>query len=101
MDEVICYVVPVEASRMVLDIPYLYDRKAIFFREHNQYHLTKEGTKYVMHAHDIKGNQSIFTMEQLRKATYSSKNVTPKLDDLKHEINMVVLLLHKSSSKRL
>ena len=29
-------------------------------------------------------------MEQLRKAGYSSKNVTPKLDDLKHEHEVVV-----------
>jgi hypothetical protein len=41
VDEVICDVVPLEACGMVLGSPYLYDHKAIFFREHNQYHLTK------------------------------------------------------------
>jgi hypothetical protein len=71
VDEVICDVVPLEACGMVLGSPYLYDRKAIFFREHNQYHLTKEGTKYVVHAHHIKENQSLFTMEQLKKEAYA------------------------------
>jgi hypothetical protein len=42
--EVTCDVVPLETCGMVLCSPYLYDRKAIFYREHNQYHLTKEGT---------------------------------------------------------
>jgi hypothetical protein len=55
VDEVICDVVLLEACGMVLGSPYLYDHKAIFFREHNQYHLTKERTKYVVHAHHIKG----------------------------------------------
>jgi hypothetical protein len=55
VDEVICDVVPLEACGMVLGSPYLYDHKAIFSREHNRYHLTKEGTKYVVHAHHVKG----------------------------------------------
>jgi hypothetical protein len=71
VDEVTCDVVPLEACGMVLGSPYLYDLKEIFFMEHNQYHLTKEGTKYVVHAHHIKGNQSLFTMEQLKKTTYA------------------------------
>ena len=65
VDEVTCDVVPLEACGMVLGSPYLYDRKTIFFMEHNQYHLTKEGTKHVVHAHHIKGNQSLFTMEKI------------------------------------
>jgi hypothetical protein len=44
-----------------------------------------------VHAHHIKENQSLVTMEQLRKEAYSRKNVTPKLDDLKNEIKMVVI----------
>jgi hypothetical protein len=38
LDEVICDVVPLETCGVVLGSPYLYDREAIFFREHNQYH---------------------------------------------------------------
>jgi hypothetical protein len=41
MDEVTCDVVPLNECGMVLGNPYLYDHKAIFYREHNQYHLTK------------------------------------------------------------
>jgi hypothetical protein len=44
VDEVICDVVPLETCGMFLGRPYLYDHKAIFYREQNQYHLTKEGT---------------------------------------------------------
>jgi hypothetical protein len=58
-----------------------YDRKTIFYREHNQCHLTKEGNEYIVHAHHLKANQSLQTMEQLRKATYASNTpiIVPKL----------------------
>jgi hypothetical protein len=93
VDEVICDAVLLEACGMVLGIPYLYDRKTIFFREHNQYHLTKEGTKYVVHAHHIKGNQSLFTMEQLNKVAYARNTpmiVPNEAVDLKQESKMVI-----------
>jgi hypothetical protein len=41
VDEIMCDVVPLNECRMVLGNPYLYDRKAIFYREQNQYHLIK------------------------------------------------------------
>jgi hypothetical protein len=90
VDEVICDVLPLETCGMVLGSPYLYDHKAIFFKEQNQYHLFKKGTKYVVHAHHIKVNQTLLRMEKLRKASYSSKNAIPKLDYLKNESKMVV-----------
>jgi hypothetical protein len=80
VDEVICDVLSL-------------DRKEIFYREQNQYHLNKEGTEYGVHAHHIKENQSLLTMEQLKKATYARNtpiSVPSKLVDLKHEIEMVV-----------
>ena len=46
--------VPLETCGMVLGNPYLYDRKEILYREHNQYHLTKERNEYGVHAHHIK-----------------------------------------------
>ena len=52
---------------MVLDSPYLYDHKEIFYKANNQYHLTKEGQEYVVHAHHAKANKTLQTMEQLRK----------------------------------
>jgi hypothetical protein len=93
VDEVTCDVVPLETCGMVLGSPYLYDHKAIFYREHNQYHLTKEGNEYVVHAHHIKENQSLVTMEQLKKEAYASNTpiiVPSKEVDLKHEHEMVV-----------
>jgi hypothetical protein len=43
VDEVTCDVVPLSECGMVLGSPYLYDCKAFFYREKNQYHLTKAG----------------------------------------------------------
>jgi hypothetical protein len=48
---------------MVLGSPYLYDRKAIFYRTKNQYQLTKAGQDYVVHAHHVKENKTLQTME--------------------------------------
>jgi hypothetical protein len=93
VDEVTCDVVPLNECGMVLGSPYLYDCKAIFYREHNQYHLIKEGNEYVVHGHHLKENQSLQTMEQLRKADYASNTpiiVSNQEIDLKHEHEMVV-----------
>jgi hypothetical protein len=93
VDEVMCDVVPLNEFGMVLGSPYLYDRKTIFYKEHNQYHLTKEGNEYVVHAHHLKTNQSLQTMEQLRKTTYVRNTpiiVLNQAIDLKHEHEMVV-----------
>jgi hypothetical protein len=93
VDEVICDVVPLETCGMVLGNPYLYDHKEIFYMEHNQYHLFKKDNEYVVHAHHIKANQSLITMEQLKKTTYASNTPTivpSKAVDLKHEHEMVV-----------
>jgi hypothetical protein len=68
VDEVTCDVVPLRQSGMVLGSPYLYDRKAIFYRTKNQYQLTKEGQDYVVHANHVKENKTLQTMEQLKKA---------------------------------
>jgi hypothetical protein len=46
-----------------------------------------------VHAHHIKPNQSLVTMEQSKKATYASNTpiiVPSKAVDLKHEHEMVV-----------
>jgi hypothetical protein len=93
MDELICDVVPLETCGMVLGSPYLYDCKAIFYREHNQYHLFKKGTEYVVHAHHIRENQSLLTMKHLNKENYARNTpiiVPSKAVDLKHEHEMVV-----------
>jgi hypothetical protein len=93
VDEVVCDVVPLETCGMVLGSPYLYDRKAIFYTVQNQYHLFKKGNEYDVHAHHIKTNQSLLTMEHLKKEAYASNTpiIGPSKEvDLKHEHEMVV-----------
>jgi hypothetical protein len=72
VDEVTCDVVPLSECRMVLGSPYLYDRKAIFYKTKNQYHLTKADQEYVVHAHHVKANKTLQTMEQLNKTAQAS-----------------------------
>ena len=59
VDEVDLNVVPLDICCIVLGSPYLYDRKAIFYREDNMYHLTKDGIEYIVHAHHMKTNLSL------------------------------------------
>jgi hypothetical protein len=96
MDEVTCDVVLLNECGMVLGNSYLYDHKAIFYREHNQYHLIKASNEYVVHVHHLKSNQSnqsLQTMEQLRKETHASNTpiiVPNQAIDLKQEHEMIV-----------
>ena len=53
-DEVDLDVAPLDICGIVLGSPYLYNMKAIFYREDNMYHLTKDGIEYIIHAHRMK-----------------------------------------------
>jgi hypothetical protein len=93
VDEVTCDVVPLSECGMVLRNPYLYDRKAIFYREENQYHLTKAGQEYMVHTHHLKENKSLQTMKQLRKVAKESNTsiiVSNQVINLKQEQEMVL-----------
>jgi hypothetical protein len=93
VDQITCDVVPLNECGTVLGSHYLYDRKTILYKEHNQYHLTKEGNEYVGHAHHLKENQSLQTMEQLRKETHANNTpiiVPNQAIDIKHEHEMIV-----------
>ena len=50
-DEVELDVVPLDICGIVLGSPYLYDQKVVFYREHNKYHLFKDGVEYIVRAH--------------------------------------------------
>jgi hypothetical protein len=93
VDEVTCDVVPLSECGMALGNLYLFDRKTIFYMEKNQYHLTKAGQEYVVHAHHLKTNNSLQTMEQLIKA-YQARNtpiiVSNQVIDLKQDHEMIV-----------
>jgi hypothetical protein len=73
---------------MVLGSPYLYDRKAIFYRTKNQYQFTKAGQDYVVHAHRVKANKTLQIMDQLKKVVQERKKpiiVSNEVIDLKKE----------------
>ena len=54
IDEVDLDVIPLDIYDIILGTPYLFDMKDIFFREHNMYHLFKDGIKYVARSHKMK-----------------------------------------------
>jgi hypothetical protein len=93
VDVVTCYVVPLSSCGMVLGSPYLYDRKEIFYKTKNQYQLTKAGQDYVVHAHHVKENKILQTMEQLKKEVQASNKpiiVSNEVIDIKKEQEMIV-----------
>jgi hypothetical protein len=93
VDEVTCDVVSLRECGMVLGSPYLYDRKAIFYRTKNQYQFTKASQDYVVHAHHVKANKTLQTMEQLKKVVQASNKpiiVSNEVIDLKQEQEMII-----------
>jgi hypothetical protein len=62
IDEVELDVVPLDICGIVLGSPYLYDRKAIFYREHNKYH----GIEFIVRVHQMKTNLSVVSTEQMK-----------------------------------
>jgi hypothetical protein len=68
-------VVPLDICGIVLGSPYLYDQKTIFYREHNQYQLFKEGIEYIVHSHSFKNDKSLGTTQQLKTVVNASRNL--------------------------
>lgn len=73
VDEVEMDVIPLDICGMVLGRPYLYDRKAAFFRHENKYHITKDGVEYIVWAHQNKINSSLVSVGQIKRLVNSSK----------------------------
>jgi hypothetical protein len=93
VDEVTCDFVSLRECGLILGSPYLFYRKAIFYRTKNQYQFTKAGHDYVVHAHHVKANKTLQTMEQLTNAVQVRNKpiiVSNEVIDLKKEQNMVV-----------
>jgi hypothetical protein len=76
INEVEFYVVPLDIYGILLGSPYLYNRKTIFYRVKNQYHLFKEGIEYIVHAHPMKNDRSFVTTRQLKMVVNASGNLT-------------------------
>jgi hypothetical protein len=89
VDEVELDVIPLDICGIVLGSPYLYDRKAIFHRHENKYHLFKDGVEYIVRAHTKKMNLSLINAGQMKRLVNASKNfvllmIKPK-DDVENE----------------
>jgi hypothetical protein len=89
VDEVELDVIPLDICGIVLGSPYLYDRKAIFHRHENKYHLFKDGVEYIVRAHTKKMNLSLINARQMKRLVNASKNfvllmIKPK-DDIENE----------------
>jgi hypothetical protein len=85
VDEVELDVIPLDICGIVLGSPYLYDRKAIFYRQENKYHLFKDGVEYVVRAHTKKMNLLVINAGQMKRLVNASKNfvlfmIKPKND---------------------
>jgi hypothetical protein len=85
VDEVELDVIPLDICGIVLGSPYLYDRKAIFYRQENKYHLFKDGVEYIVRAHTKKMNLSVINAGQMKRLVNVSKNfvllmIKPKND---------------------
>jgi hypothetical protein len=61
IDEVDLDVVSLDICGIVLGSPYLYDRKAIFFRHDNKYNLTKGVVEYIVRAHNMRVNTTLIS----------------------------------------
>jgi len=68
-------VVPLDICGIVLNIPYLYDRKSIFYRHENKYHLSKDGIESIVRAHHKKMNLSLVSVGQMKRLVNASKNL--------------------------
>jgi hypothetical protein len=87
VDEVDLDVVPLYIFGIVLGpSPYLYDRKTIFFRKENKYHLTKDGVEYIVMDHGTEANPSLISVGQMKRAIHTYKNLVLTLVKTKDRI---------------
>ena len=73
VDEVELDIVPLDICGIVLGSPYLYDRKAIFYRAENKYLLVKDGIKYFVRTHNLKNNYTLANSGQMKRMINSCK----------------------------
>jgi len=73
VDEVELDIVPLDICGIVLGSPYLYDRKAIFYRAKNKYQLVKDGIEYIVRAHKLKNNYTLINSGQMKRIVNSCK----------------------------
>lgn len=74
IDEVELDVVSLDTCGIVLGSLYLYDRRAIFHRHENKYHLFKNGIEYIVRAHRKKMSLSLMPARQMKRIVNASQN---------------------------
>eukprot|EP00253_Pinus_taeda_P025207 PITA_25207 len=67
LDEVELDTIPSDICGIFLGSPYLYDRKAIFYRAENKYLLVKDGIEYFVRAHKLKNNYTLINSGQMKR----------------------------------
>lgn len=87
IDEVELDVVPLDICGIILGSPYLYERKCIFHRHENKYHLLKNGVEYILRAHNKKTNISIVNAGHMKTLVNLSKNFVPLMIKPKNDID--------------
>jgi hypothetical protein len=103
VDEVELDIVPLDICGIVLGSPYLYDRKAIFYKEENKYCFKKDGKEYIVCAHRMKTDRSFAATGQLKRMVNASKSLTlmsitkQGINDAKHEMVQYDLHNHEVS----
>ncbi len=85
MDEVELDVVPLDICGIVLGSPYLYDRKVVFYRGKNKYHLFKDGREYIVRAHKTRTNLAIVSAGQMKRVVNASKSFVLMMVKVKHD----------------
>eukprot|EP00253_Pinus_taeda_P018627 PITA_18627 len=73
VDEVELDIIPLDICGIVLGSPYLYDRKAIFYRAENRYLLVKDGIKYFVRDHKLKNSYILINSGQMKRMINSCK----------------------------
>ena len=67
---------PLEISRIVLENTFIYDRKTIFHRHENNYHLFKDGIEYIIRAHKKNTSLSLIHASEMKRIVNTSRNLT-------------------------
>ena len=67
---------PLEISGIILGSPYLYDRKELFHRHENKYHLFKNGIEYIVRVHKKKRSLSLIHAGEMKRIVNASQNLT-------------------------
>jgi len=76
IDEVDLDVVPLDMCGIVLGSHYLYDRNAVFLKNENKYHLTKDGVEYIVRVHSMKVDSTIVNAGQMKEALTLTRDMS-------------------------